>query len=74
MLDLAKNILMDLAERSNKIFKRFCSHKLISQKDLKYFTYNFIKVTNLRKLYFLPKVHKRLSAVPGRPVKCVRPI
>ena len=33
-----------------------------------YFTYNFKKVTNLRKLYFLPKVHKRLSAVPGRPV------
>ena len=25
-------------------------------------------MTNLGKLYFLPKIHKRLSAVPGRPV------
>ena len=33
-----------------------------------YFTYNFKKVTNLRKLYFLPKIYKRLSVVPGRPV------
>ena len=43
-------------------------HKLISEKELKYFTYNFKKVTNLGKLYFLPKIHKRLSAVAGRPV------
>ena len=29
---------------------------------------HFKKATNLRKFYFLPKIHKRLSAVPGRPV------
>ena len=45
-----------------------CIHKLISEKELKYFTYNFKKATNLGKLYFLPKIHKRLSAVPGRRV------
>ena len=28
----------------------------------------FKKATKLRKLYFLPKIHKRLSALPGRPV------
>ena len=63
-----ENIPTDLAAKSNKIFKRLCSHKLISEKELKYFTYNFKNVTNLRKLYFIPKLHKRLSAVPGRPV------
>ena len=64
----SKNILIDLVERSNKIFKRLCSHKLISEKGPRYFTYNFKKVINLGKLYFLPKIHKRLSAIPGRPV------
>ena len=63
-----ENILTDLVAKSNKIFKRLCSHKLISEKELKYFTYNFKKATNFRKLYFLPKIHKRLSAVPGRPI------
>ena len=45
-----------------------CSHKLISEKKLEYFTYNFKKPTNLRKLYFLPKIDKRLSGYLGRPV------
>ena len=63
-----ENILTGLVERSNKIFSRLCSRKLISEKELKYFTYSFKKATNLGKLYFLPKIHKRLSSVPGRPV------
>ena len=63
-----ENILTNLVAKSNKIFKRLCSHKLISEKELKYFTYNFKKATNLGKLYFLPKMHKHLSAAPGRPV------
>ena len=64
----SENILTGLVAKSNKIFKRLCRHNLISEKELKYFTYNFKKATNLGKLYFLPKIHKRLSAVPGRPV------
>ena len=64
-----ENILTDLVAKNNKIFKRLYSHKLISEKELKYFTYSFKKATNLAKLYFLSKIHKRLSAVPGRPVK-----
>ena len=36
-----ENILIDLVARSSKIFKRLCSHKLISEKEIKYFTYNF---------------------------------
>ena len=41
---------------------------LISQKELQYFTYEFKKSTNLRKLYLLPKINKSLSAVYGWPV------
>ena len=63
-----ENILKDLVDRSNKIFKRLCSQELTSEKELKYFTCNFKKATNLGKLYFLPKINKRLSAVPHRPV------
>ena len=63
-----ENILTGLVERSIKIFSRLCSCKLISEKELRYFTYCFRKDTNLGKLYFLPKIHKRLSSVPGRPV------
>ena len=58
-----ENMLTDLVAKSYKIFKRFCSHKLTSEKELKYFTYNFKKATNLGKLCFLPIIHKRLSAV-----------
>ena len=41
---------------------------LISQKELKFFTYKFKKSADLGKLYLLPQICKRLSAVPGRPV------
>ena len=63
-----ENILTDLFAKSNKMCKRLSSHKLISEKELKCFTYNFKKATNLGKLYFLPKTHKRSGAVPGRPI------
>ena len=36
-----ENILTGLVEKSNKIFNRLCSHRLISESELKYFTYNF---------------------------------
>ena len=60
-----ENILTGLVEKSNKIFNRLCSHILISESELRYFTYNFKKAINLGKLYFLPKIHKRLANVPG---------
>ena len=62
------NILTGLVEKSNKIFNRLCSHRLISECELKYFTNNFKIATNLEKLHSLPKIHKRLVNVPGRPV------
>ena len=63
-----ENIFTGLVKRSNKIFNRLCSRELISEEELKYFTYSFKKTINLGKLYFLPKIHKRLSSVQGRPV------
>ena len=64
-----------MVEKSNKIFNRFCSHRLTSESELKYFTFNFKKATNLERLYFLPKIHKRIANVPGRTVisKCGTP-
>ena len=63
-----ENILTGLVEKINKNFNRLCSHRLISESELKYFTYNFEKATCLEKFYFLPKIRKRLGNVPGRPV------
>ena len=63
-----ENILTGLVEKINKNFNRLCSHRLISESELKYFTYNFEKATSLEKFYFLPKIHKRLGNVPRRPV------
>ena len=48
------------------IRKRY--QKYISEKELKYFSYNNKNTTNLGKLYFLPQIHKRLFNLPGRPV------
>ena len=45
---------------------------LITEKQLKYLRFDFKNSRNLGKLYFLNKIHKRVSKVPGTPVisKC----
>ena len=60
--------MTDLVESSNNMFLNLKRKGLISQKELKYFTYEFKKSTNLGKLYLPPKIHKRLADVPGRSV------
>ena len=60
--------LSDLIEKSNKFFKRLNRKKIISEKELKYFSYSFKNASCLGKMYLLPKIHKRLYNVPGRPV------
>ena len=40
----------------------------ISEKEMNYFVYDYKNANILGKLYFLPKIHKRLSNIPGRPV------
>ena len=61
-------ILQNLAETSNDIFKNLKRKGKITEKELKYFIINDKKATNLGKMYLLPKIHKRLYDVPGRPV------
>ena len=61
-------ILQDLAKKSNGIFKGLKQKGEITEKQLKYFTIEHKKATSLGKMYLLPKIHKRLYDVPGRPV------
>ena len=63
-----EKLLQELVGASNKLFQNLKAKGKISDKQLKYFTYQYKKVTNLGKLYLLPKIHKRLANVPGRPV------
>ena len=60
--------LVKLVEKSNSIFQSLRKRKLITEEELKYFTYKYKKATNFGKMYLLPKIHKRLVNVPGRPV------
>ena len=61
-------ILRDLVETSNKMFLNLKREGSISEKEMKYFVCNYKNANNLGKKYFLPKIHKRLSNVPGCPV------
>ena len=57
-----------LVEKSNSMFEDLKKKTIITEKEKNYFKFNFKKATNVGKLYLLPKIHKRLSNVPGRPV------
>ena len=63
-----ENILSKLPETSNRMFSSLKRRSFLIEKQMKYFTYEFKKATNFGKLYPLPKIHKRLHNVPGRPV------
>ena len=63
-----ENILSKLSKTSKRIFSSPKRRGFLTEKQMKYFTYEFKKATNFGKLYLLPKIHKRLHNVPGRPV------
>ena len=67
-VNFKEKMLQDLAETSNKLFRNLKNKGGITEKELTYFTVDFKKATNLGKLYLLPKIHKSLFEVPGRPV------
>ena len=60
--------MVKLVEKSNTIFQSLRKKNLITEKELKYFCYQYKKSTNFGKMNFLPKIHKRLDNVLGRPV------
>ena len=64
----SKEILTNLSEASNKIFSSLRRKGFITEKQLKYFRYEYKKTANFGKIYLLPKIHKRHFDVPGRPV------
>ena len=67
-VNFKETMISDLVDKSNTFSKSLRSRKCITEKELKYFSYKLKKITKLGKLYLLPKIHKRLSNVPGRPV------
>ena len=63
-----KDLIPNLTSKSNRLFESLKQRQLITEKEFKYFRFEFKKTCNLGKLYLLSKIHKRLSNVPGRPV------
>ena len=58
--------LVKLVERSNSIYQSLRKRKVITEEELKYFTYEYKKATNFGKMYLLPKIHKRLLNAPSQ--------
>ena len=50
-------LLSQLTEKSNKFLKRLYNNMLISEKELKYFSYNFKNTSCVSKMCLLPKIH-----------------
>ena len=67
-LNFKEKLLRDLVDKSNSSFKGIKRKGCIFDRILKYFTNEFKRATNLGRFYLLPKIHKRLENVPGRPV------
>ena len=64
--DFKESDLVKLVENSNIMFQSLRRKKLITEKQLKYFFYQYKKSTNFDKIYLLPKIHTRIDNVTGR--------
>ena len=63
-----QHLLCDLVTKSNGFFKELRRSGCVTEKELKYFSYEYKNITNLGKLYLLSKIHRRLENVLGIPV------
>ena len=61
-------IYRKLVEKSNSMFQKLANDRIISDKEFQYFKYTLKRAGNLGKFYLLPKIHKSLENVPGRPI------
>ena len=68
MLILPRRFYKTLLKPVTKCFSSLKTKGKVDEKQLKYFTYEYKQTCNLGKLFLLPKIHKRLHDVPGRPV------
>ena len=50
------------------MFRNLKDGCFITDKELKYFSFDHKRACNLGKLYFLPKIQYKLVNIPGRPV------
>ena len=60
-----ETILSKLSETSFRMFSGLKWTGFLTEKQIKYFTYEFKKATNFGKLYLLPYIRKRLHNFPG---------
>ena len=63
-----EKLIEDLTECNNKMFKDLRRGRHLSKKLLDCYSFKYKKACNLGKLYFPPKIHKRLYNLPGRSV------
>lgn len=66
--NFADEKLGNLVGESNKMFQDLYDQGSISKDELRYLSYEYKNSGSLGRLYLLPKIHKRLSNIPGRPV------
>ena len=57
-----------ITENSHKIFESLKQRDFISERQPKYFRFDFQKVCNLGKMYLMSKIYKRIFNVLVRPV------
>ena len=65
--NIDKKDQIKLVQKSNSMFKELKKKTVITEKEKNYFKFSFQRLLTLVN-YLLPKIHKRLSSVPGRPV------
>ena len=55
-IEFKEKLIQDLTETSNKIFRNLRNGGFITDKELKYFSFDHKRACNLGKLYLLPNV------------------